>query len=187
MRRAFTTPIFLIVVGIASAVTTLIAGIGGSNIDELVTAFMLIIDGGLIATGALWLSRRRMGSSLYVRVPAGTIMLLGLGSIVGGLLAFNAWKPSFNQAFRVLLTGVSILVGSGFITAGWLWARRRQMQYPLALLIGGLIPGTAYIAHQRLDLYVPTPVTAFLVVLSVLLAIVAVYAVPSPPLNLSES
>lgn len=183
MERTHHVPMLLVLVGLGSAVATLAAGIQGSNIDGLVTAFTLTIDGGLILMGVLWLSHPK--SALHTRIPAVTVLLLGVGSIVGGVTAFEAWKVSFNQELRVILTGVLVLVGCGLVISGWLWTHRQQVQHPTALLISGLIPGLAYIAHQRLDLYFSTPLIVLTVVLSFLFAIVAGYVLPPPSLKSS--
>lgn len=178
MRRATNGSILLLFVGLVSGIATIGAGVTGSNVDRLVTGFLILISGGYITTGALWIYQERTGTR-YAQLPAITLVVLGLTGIIGGFVLFDPLIPSITQGLRTLIFGLLSLTGIGLVLVGRRWARERQMRYPLGILTGGLVLGLAYVAHQRFDIFDAALVSLLVVLVAVLIAVAIAYIGPS--------
>lgn len=159
----------LLFVGLVSGIATISAGVRGSNVDRLVTGFLIVISGGFVATGALWIAHERTGSR-YAQLPAITLIALGVSHIIGGLVEFDPGGSTVNRGLQLMLMGVLVVTGIGLVLVGWRWARKRQMSYPLGILAGGLVLGMAYLTRQRFDPYYDWLVMLLIVTVAVLIA-----------------
>lgn len=177
VRKSAVGPVILLFVGLASGFATLMAGVTGSNVDWLATGFLVIISAGFVITGGLGIAQPREGT-LYHYLPAITLIVLGISSVVGGLESFDPLKSTVNRGLQMMLMGVLVLTGFGLVLVGWRWARERQMSYPLGTLAGGLVLGLAYLTHQRYDVFYDWPVMLLIVSVAVLITVAIAYAVP---------
>lgn len=170
-RRAAIGSILLVFVGLVTGLATVGAGVSGSDVDRLVTGFLIVISGGYVATGTSWIAQERAGSR-YAQLPAIALVVLGVSHIIGGLVSFHPLKSTVNQGLQMMLMGVLVLTGIGLVLVGRRWARERQMRYPLGILAGGLVLGLAYFTHQRFDVFDTWPVMLLIGSVAVLIAVV---------------
>lgn len=179
MRKSSVGPVFLLFVGLASGFTTLMVGVAGSNVDWLVTGFLVIISAGFVTMGGLGIAQPREGN-LYHRLPALTLVVLGISSVVGGLVSFQPMRSTVTQGLQLALMAILGLIGVVLILGGRHWAREREMRYPLAILSGCLVLGLGYIAHQAIALIDSTSGSLLVVLVAALTAGAIAYAVPAP-------
>lgn len=165
--------------GLVSGIATISAGVTQSNIDRLVTGLLVVISGGFVATGGLWLARRRTEATLYPRLPAMTLVLFGISCIIGAIVSFSPVRSTVNQGLQMLLMGGLILTGVVLVFSGWRWYQERQMRYPLSILSGALVLGLAYITRQRLGILDSAPVGLLVVLVAVLIAVAIAFVGPS--------
>lgn len=176
MRKPSVGPVLLLFVGLASGFITLFIGFPGSNVDRLVTGFLVIISAGFVTTGGLGIAQPREGN-LYHRLPGLTLIVLGISSIVGGLVSFDPIRSTVNQGLQLALIAVLGLTGIVLILGGRRWVREREMREPLAILSGGLLLCLGYLVRQT-ELSNSSSMGLFLVLVALLSAVATVYAVP---------
>lgn len=179
-QRVF--PILLILVGFGGLVSASVST-GGSNVVVLATVFVTTISLGLIVTGSSWIFQQKVGAEVYTRVPASTLLLLGITSIIGSIILFHPWRATITQGLRVIITAGLVLFGSGLVFGGWRWGCEQQMRYPLGLLAGGFVLGVSYIIHQRLDLFVSNLRMVLIAIVAILITVAIPYLVPTHPLK----
>lgn len=179
-QRVFS--ILLILGGLGGLLTASI-GTGGSNVVVLATVSVVGISLGLLVTGGTGIFRQNVGIEVYTRAPAGTLLLLGLTDILGGLVLFYPTNGSVTYGLQMILTAVLVLVGGVLLYGGWRWSRQRQMRYPLGLLAGGFVLGVSYLLHQRLDIFVSNLRLALIAVVALFVAVAMPYLVPARPAN----
>ena len=180
MRRQSATQVVLILVGLISGSITVVATphIWNSPPEMLAIVCTLLISGGLLLTGAVWYSELNSETSRYIRLPAITLFLLGIGGILVGILTFRPLRPSITQGLRTILAGLLVLVGGGLAIAGWRWFHRQEMRYPLSVLATGLVFGLSYVLYNLVDeslAPIPTPVLLLIPVSAIILGLVVLY------------
>jgi len=183
MRRQSATQVLLILVGLISGSITVVAipHIWNSPPEKLAIICTLVISGGLLLTGAVWYSELHSETSRYIRLPAITLFLLGIGGIIVGILTLRPLRPSITQGLRTILTGLLVLVGGGLAIASWRWFHRQEMRYPLAFLTTGLVFGLSYVLFNLVDEFlapIPTPVLLLIPVSAMILGLFVLYRFP---------
>lgn len=143
MQRQFATQWLFIIGGLVSGVIAFSATprIGGSPPERLATVCTLLISGGFLLTGVVWLRDSPSDRTRYVRIPGATLVLLGGGGIVVALLTLQPLQGGITQGLRAILMGIVLLAGGSVGIAGWRWIHRREMRYPLALQTTGWYSG----------------------------------------------
>lgn len=157
---------------------------------RIAIGFGLFASGAFLLTGVAWLYAEDSDTALYSRVPAVSLLLVGLTAIGWSLVEFEPWRVYgwdgvvLDQTLRILLVVLSAGLGIAFVLVGLRWARRRQMRYPLAILSVGLSIGEFHLGFQAVDSFlppIPTPVLGLVLVLAVLPALVILYKLPNHP------